>query len=108
VAYVNRDDSGKLKANVYHFANDNVWNAENRHRLVVLQPAISPVIKREFSFLNLFSTRRASDRFPPIVRTVDYIYPWADIYFPKLFGKEFDAVQFSDSQSESRQFLFRR
>ena len=34
VANVNVND-GQLKANVNRFTNDNVWNADNRHRLVV-------------------------------------------------------------------------
>jgi hypothetical protein len=34
VANVNRND-GKLKANVNRLSNDNVWNAENRNRVVV-------------------------------------------------------------------------
>lgn len=47
VANVNVDD-GKLKANVNRFDNDNVWNADNRHRLVVQQHTI-------FSSLNVGS-----------------------------------------------------
>jgi hypothetical protein len=35
VANVNFDDDGRLKVNVNRFSNDNVWNAENRHRIVV-------------------------------------------------------------------------
>lgn len=35
VANVNFDDDGRLKVNVNQFANDNVWNGENRHRVVV-------------------------------------------------------------------------
>jgi hypothetical protein len=30
-------DGGKLKANVNRFSNDNVWNADNRNRVVVSQ-----------------------------------------------------------------------
>jgi hypothetical protein len=39
VANVNVDD-GELKANVNRFDNDNVWNADNSHRLVVKQHII--------------------------------------------------------------------
>ena len=35
VANVNVNDDGQLKVNVNRFSNDNVWNAENRHRIVV-------------------------------------------------------------------------
>lgn len=34
VANVNFND-GHLKVNMNRFSNDNVWNAENRHRIVV-------------------------------------------------------------------------
>jgi hypothetical protein len=37
---VNSDD---LNVNVNRFENSNVWNAENRHRMVVSQLALSPV-----------------------------------------------------------------
>lgn len=64
VANVNFDDNGQLKVNVNPLDNDNVWNAEYRHRIVVPKLAVSPLPKTgEFSFLSLFSNRRAYDRF---------------------------------------------
>jgi hypothetical protein len=44
VANVNFDDNGRLKVNVNRFSNDNVWNAENRHRIVVPKLTISLII----------------------------------------------------------------
>lgn len=35
VAHVYFDGDGRLKVNANRFSNDNVWNAENRHRIVV-------------------------------------------------------------------------
>ena len=37
VAYVDRDDGGKLLSGVYHFSFDHVWRAEDRRRFVVPQ-----------------------------------------------------------------------
>lgn len=49
---VNSDD--RLKVNVNRFENSNVWNAENRHRLVVPKPTVSLAVWREFYFNNPF------------------------------------------------------
>jgi hypothetical protein len=42
VANVNVNSDGTLNANVNRFSNDNVWNADNRRRVVVPKLAISP------------------------------------------------------------------
>lgn len=48
VANVNVND-GQLKVNVNRFENDNVWNAENRHRVVVPKLRLFlPLFWREF------------------------------------------------------------
>ena len=44
VANVNFNDDGQLKVNVNRFSNDNVWNAENRHRIVIPKLTISLTI----------------------------------------------------------------
>lgn len=41
VANVNVDSDGTLKVNVNRLENSNVWNAENRHRLVVPKLSVS-------------------------------------------------------------------
>lgn len=41
VANVNVNDDG-LNVNVNRFENDNVWNAENLHRVVVPKMIVSP------------------------------------------------------------------
>lgn len=41
VANVNVNDDGSLNVNVNRFSNDNVWNGENRHRVVVPRLALS-------------------------------------------------------------------
>jgi hypothetical protein len=38
---VNVNSDGNLKVNVNQFSNDNVWNADNRHRVVVPKLVIS-------------------------------------------------------------------
>lgn len=40
---MNVNSDGKLKVNVNRFENSNVWNAENRNRMVALKLAVSPV-----------------------------------------------------------------
>ena len=51
VANVNVDDGGRLKLNVNRLDNSNVWNAQNRNRVVVPQLTISPYLNgREFCF----------------------------------------------------------
>lgn len=42
VANVNVNSDGTLNVNVNRLENSNVWNAENRHRVVVPKPAVSP------------------------------------------------------------------
>ena len=44
VANVNVN-GGKLKANVNRFSNTNVWNADNRHRVVVPQHIIFSLLR---------------------------------------------------------------
>jgi|GEM_PF-6788335 hypothetical protein len=52
VANVNVNSDGRLNVNVNRFENDNVWSADDRHRVVVPKLADSPVlIGREFSFV---------------------------------------------------------
>lgn len=41
VANVNFNSDGKLKVYVFEFENDNVWNADDRHRVVVPQRAVA-------------------------------------------------------------------
>lgn len=43
VANVNVNDDGRLKVNVNRFSNDNVWNGDNRHRIVVPKPEFLPL-----------------------------------------------------------------
>ena len=51
VANVNFNDGGRLEADANEFEYSLVWNAENRHRLVIPKLTVSPVfIEREFSF----------------------------------------------------------
>ena len=46
VANVNLNSDGNLKVNVNRFSNDNVWNAENCHRIVVPKlPFLSLLIR---------------------------------------------------------------
>lgn len=40
VANVNFNDDGTLNVNLNRFENDNVWNAENRHRVVIPKLAV--------------------------------------------------------------------
>ncbi|PIZ81528.1 MAG: hypothetical protein COY02_01590, partial [Parcubacteria group bacterium CG_4_10_14_0_2_um_filter_41_6] len=42
VANVNTDDDGRLNVNVNRRENDNIWNAENRNRIVLPKLAVSP------------------------------------------------------------------
>src|SRR3989344_3849470 len=44
VANVNWNDARRLKVNVNRLSNDNVWNADNRNRVVLPLLAISPII----------------------------------------------------------------
>ncbi len=49
VANVNRNSDERLRVNVNPFANDNVWNAENRNRVVLPKLTISPTdVRWEF------------------------------------------------------------
>lgn len=76
VANVNLNDDGQPDVNVNRLSNDNVWNAENHHRIVVPKLAVSPVVIRwEFClsllFLSLviailFSSRQAFCPLPPV------------------------------------------
>ena len=81
VANVNRND-GKLKANVNRFSNDNVWNADNRNRVVVPKLFIFQLFLRKrlvfvfgSSLADLFSKRRADGRLLPVVLIFVSIYP---------------------------------
>lgn len=78
VANVNVNSDDRLNVNVNRFKNDNVWNADNHHRVVVPKLADSPVlIEREFSFVFRsvhFSSRQAVDRFLPIPSKAQYIF----------------------------------
>ena len=49
VANVNVNSDGNRKVNVNRFENANVWNADNRHRLVVPPLTISPAIGGSFA-----------------------------------------------------------
>ncbi len=42
VANVNVNDDGRLNVNVNRLENGNVWNAENRNRVVIPKLAVSP------------------------------------------------------------------
>jgi len=44
VANVNWDDVRRLRVSVNRLSNDNVWNADNRNRVVLPLLAISPII----------------------------------------------------------------
>ncbi len=59
VANVNFNADDRLKVNVNRLENDNVWNAEYQHCVVIPKLAVSPVTWREFSFPILSSIRRA-------------------------------------------------
>lgn len=87
VANANFNSDDKLNVNVNQFENDNVWNADNRLRVVVPKLADSPVlIEREFYFLEVhFSIHQADGRFLLILRKVQCIFLLGLIYFPKLF-----------------------
>lgn len=86
VANVNVNSDG-LNVNVNRFENDNVWNAENLHRVVVPKLIISPVILREFSFPILFSNRPAFC-LSHLTGWIDLnIFLLAHICFPKRFAK---------------------
>ena len=70
VANVNLNSDGRLKANVNRFSNDNVWNAENRNRVVVPKLTISPPLKaEEFSFVARFSKLIIADSLLLILRS---------------------------------------
>ena len=52
---MNLDSDAKLKVNVNRFENDNVWNVENRHRIVVPKQAVpSALMGGSFIFNALF------------------------------------------------------
>ena len=53
VANVNVDGR-KLKANVNRFDNSNVWNADNRHRVVVPKLAVSLALNGESFLFNAY------------------------------------------------------
>lgn len=44
VANVNFNSDDRLNVNVNRFENSNVWNAENRHRIVVPKLAVSLIL----------------------------------------------------------------
>lgn len=67
VANVNVD-GGKLKVNVNRFSNDNVWNAVNRHLVVVPQHIIFSPSLGEFLSPAPSATRPASDQLLAAVR----------------------------------------
>lgn len=62
VANVNRNEDGNRKANVNRLSNDNVWNAENRNRVVVPKLLVSPATFAGVFVPILFSNRRVVDR----------------------------------------------
>ncbi|MEK7585099.1 MAG: hypothetical protein AAB455_01100 [Patescibacteria group bacterium] len=64
VANVNWNDDRRLKVNVNHFSNDNVWNADNRNRVVLpLLTFLPSFIWWEFLFATPASSRQVADQF---------------------------------------------
>jgi hypothetical protein len=61
---VNFDDDGQLKVNANRFSNDNVWNAENRHRIVVPKLPFLSLLRGE-SFAKSWFSRWALEAFAP-------------------------------------------
>lgn len=64
VANVNVNSDGKLNVNVNRLENSNVWNAENRHRVVAPLLAVSLAYLKGESFLS------KPFRHPPSMRPI--------------------------------------
>ncbi len=75
VANVNVNSGGELEVRVYRFEHSNVWNADNRNRVVVLKPAASPTSYRVGV---LFSSPFLQ---PPSMRPISSSFPEIEIYF---------------------------
>ena len=85
---MNVNDDGTLNVSVNRLENDNLWNAQNRHRVVIPKPGISPVsFWREFSFLVLVSIHIVSVPFQRVILKVGYTVFEKCIYFPTQVAK---------------------
>lgn len=73
VANVNVNSDGHLNVNVNPLSNDNVWNAENRHRFVVPQLTVSPAPPAGVLLPILSSNRRSFGRFLRFFRKCPHI-----------------------------------
>lgn len=82
VANVNVD-SGKLKAYVNRFDNSNVWNADNRHRVVVPKLVASLVLNSEsFLFYTYFPTVEHSANSLEFIRQRSILFIRQAFIFP--------------------------
>lgn len=109
VANVNFDDDGQLKVNVNRLSNDNVWNAENRHRIVVPKLMFLSLLRGE-SFAKCRRSRRTLQPFAPTAEHASYLLELFreprvligryELAFPGELKKEFERIQFRDGPAE--------
>jgi len=98
---VNVNSDGHLKANVNQLSNDNVWNVEYRHRLVIPQHTVSPTLLWwEFCFETFLPSTKHPTNFLEFDGKSRIFFSINQLILPTNLEKEFEEIKLADSSDQ--------